>query len=61
MPQGTFLRCVAQNEILQNRQIIRAGEHFAVRGQTVPPRAPDLLLIVLQRLRKIEVINCSDI
>ena len=56
-----LIRRVAQNEITEHDEVIRAGEDFATGRQTVSARAADFLLIILQRLRQVEMNHRADV
>ena len=58
---GRGLGRVAEGEVFQRHRVIRAGEQFAERGLAVAARAPDFLLIVLQRLRQVEMDDAADV
>ena len=61
MAQSLFLRSIAQNEVLENGEVIRAGEHLAMRRLAVTACATDFLLVVLEGLREVEMKNRADI
>ena len=61
MAQGLLLRCVAEDEVLEDGEVVGAGQHLAMRILAVAACATDLLLVVFEGLREVEVKDGANI
>ncbi len=61
MAKGLFLGRVAEDEVLEDGEVVGAGQHLAMRVLSVTARPTDFLLVVLKGLREVEMKDRADI
>ena len=52
---------VAEGEVLESRDVVRAGEELADAGAAVAAGTADLLRVRLEALRQVEVVDVADV